>query len=83
MMKDWFVPPVIMAYRLRVLAYNLGNFTRTLAISKMAGPWSLTCLREQLIKIGAKVTTHGHYLTVQTAVGAESHRMFADILSLI
>jgi len=38
--------------QLHVLAYNLGNFMRTLAIPKAAEPWSLTSLREKLIKIG-------------------------------
>ena len=41
--------------QLHALAYNLGNFMRTLAIPKAAEPWSLTSLREKLIKIGAKV----------------------------
>jgi hypothetical protein len=36
------------------LAYNLGNFMRTLAMSQAAEPWSLTTLREKLIKIGAR-----------------------------
>jgi hypothetical protein len=40
---------------LHALAYNLGNFMRTLAMPKAAQPWSLTSLREKLIKIGAKV----------------------------
>jgi hypothetical protein len=30
---------------------------RTLAMPKVVGPWSLTSLREKLIKIGAKVFT--------------------------
>jgi hypothetical protein len=33
------------------LAYNLGNFMRTLAMPKTAEPWSLTSLREKLTKI--------------------------------
>jgi hypothetical protein len=40
--------------QLHALAYNLGNFMRTLAMSKAAEPLSLTSLREKLIKIGAK-----------------------------
>jgi hypothetical protein len=40
--------------QLHVLAYNLGNFMRTLALPKAAEPWSLTSLRNKLIKIGAK-----------------------------
>ena len=39
--------------QLHALAYNLGNFMRTLAMPKTAEPWSLTSLREKLIKIGA------------------------------
>ena len=42
---------------LHALAYNLGNFMRTLAMPVAAEPWSLTSLRKKLIKIGAKVTS--------------------------
>jgi hypothetical protein len=55
----------------------------TLAIPKAAAPWSLTSLREKLIKIGAKVVSHGCYVTFQMAEVAVSQRMFAEILSLI
>jgi hypothetical protein len=34
---------------------------------KTAEPWSLTSLREKLIKIGAKVVSHGRYTTFQMA----------------
>jgi hypothetical protein len=40
--------------QLHALAYKLANFMRTLAMPKTAEPWSLTSLREKLIKIGAK-----------------------------
>ena len=30
-------------------------------------PWSLTCLREKLITIGAKVVSHGRYIMFQMA----------------
>jgi len=69
--------------QLHVLAYNLGNFMRTLAMPKAAEPWSLTSLREKLIKIGAKVASHGRYITFQMAEVAVSRQMFADILSII
>jgi hypothetical protein len=69
--------------QLHALAYNLGNFMRTLAMPKAAEPWSLTSLREKLIKIGAKVVSHGRYVTFQLAEVAVSRQMFADILSLI
>jgi Transposase DDE domain group 1 len=69
--------------QLHVLAYNLGNFMRTLAMPETAQPWSLTSLREKLIKIGAKVVSHGRYVTFQLAEVAVPRQMFADILSLI
>src|SRR3954469_17987448 len=69
--------------QLHALAYNLGNFMRTLAIPKTVERWSLTSLREKLIKIGAKVVTHGRYVTFQLAEVAVSRQMFAEILSLI
>jgi Transposase DDE domain group 1 len=69
--------------QLHALAYNLGNFMRTLAMPKVAEPWSLTGLREKLIKIGAKVVSHGRYVTFQLAEVAVSRQMFAEILMLI
>ena len=65
------------------LAYNLGNFMRTLATPKTAEPWSLTSLREQPIKIGAKVVIHGRYVTFQMAEVAVPQKMFQEILMLI
>jgi hypothetical protein len=69
--------------QLHALAYNLGNFMRTQAMPKAAEPWSLTSLREKLIKIGAKVVSHGRYVTFQLAEVAVSRQMFADILAMI
>ncbi len=45
--------------------------------------WSLTTLREKLVKIGAKVVRHGRYVTFQLAEVAISRRLFAEILRLI
>src|SRR6266478_4737576 len=69
--------------QLHALAYNLGNLLRTLAMPKTAEPWSLTSLREKLIKIGAKVVSHGRYVTFQMAEVAVPRQMFQEILSLI
>jgi hypothetical protein len=62
--------------QLYTLAYNLGNFMRTLAMRKAAEPWSLNSLREKLIKIGAKVVSHGRYVTFQMAEVAVPRQMF-------
>jgi hypothetical protein len=48
--------------QLHALAYNLGNFLRTLATPEPIKDWSLTSLKEKLIKIGAKVVSHGRYV---------------------
>ena len=69
--------------QLHILAYNLGNFMRTLALPKVAGPWSLTSLKTKLIKIGAKVVSHGRYVTFQMAEIAVPRQMFQEILTLI
>ena len=53
--------------QLHALAYNLANFMRTLALPKEVEHWSLTTLREKLVKIGAKVVRHGRYVTFQLA----------------
>ncbi len=45
--------------------------------------WSLTTLREKLVKIGAKVVRHGRYVTFQLAEVAIPRRLFAEILRLI
>ena len=69
--------------QLHALAYNLGNFMRTLALPKDVEHWSLTTLREKLIKIGAKVVRHGRYITFQLAEVAIPRALFAMILRLI
>ena len=64
--------------QLHALAYSLGNFMRTLALPDAVEQWSLTSLREKLIKIGAKIVRHGRYVTqlvMQQAVG--QHRRAA------
>ncbi len=50
---------------------------------KAAEPWSLTSVHEKLIKIGAKMVSHGGYMTFQMAEVAVSRQMFQDILMLI
>ena len=69
--------------QLHALAYNLGNFIRTLALPKEVEHWSLTTLREKLVKIGAKVVRHGRYVTFQLAEVAVPRNLFEKILTLI
>ena len=69
--------------QLHALAYNLGNFLRTLATPESIKDWSLTSLKEKLIKIGAKVVSHGRYVAFQMAEVAVPRHLFVDILRLI
>jgi hypothetical protein len=69
--------------QLHALAYNLANFMRTLAIPDAIKEWSLTTLREKLIKIGAKVVSHGRYVRFQMAEVAIPRDIFAQLLQRI
>ena len=69
------------------------SFTRSLTISAIScarwrppasiKDWSLTSLKDKLIKIGAKVVSHGRYITFQMAEVAIPRRMFQEILRMI
>ena len=64
-------------------AYNLGNFLHMLATPEPIKDWSLTSLKEKLIKIGAKVVSHRRYVVFQKAQVAIPRQMFQEILRLI
>ncbi len=69
--------------QLFVLAYNLGNFLRRLALPKKIRKWSLRTLQVKLIKIGAKVIRHSRYVIFQMAEVMVSKRLFQEILERI
>ncbi len=69
--------------QLHVLAYNLGNFLRRLALPPSVRHWSLTTLRDKLIKIGAKMVRHARYVTFQLAEVAVPRQLYRDILKRI
>jgi hypothetical protein len=69
--------------QLFALAYNLGNFLRRLVLPKPVRKWSLTTLREKLIKIGAKVVKHSRYVVFQMAEVIVPRALFREILNRI
>jgi hypothetical protein len=69
--------------QLHTLAYNLGNFLRTLAKPAPIKDWSLTSLKQKLIKIGARVVRHGRYVAFQMGEVAVPQQMFQEILWLV
>ena len=69
--------------QLHALAYNLANFLRTLALPEEIKQWSLTTLRERLVKIGAKIVRHGRSVIFQMAEVMVPRALFAEILRQI
>ena len=68
---------------LHALAYNLANFLRTLALPADVEHWSLTTMREKLVKIGARIVRHGRYVVFQLAEVAVPRALFEEILRRI
>jgi Transposase DDE domain group 1 len=56
---------------------------RMLALPEEVERWSLTTLREKLVKIGASIVRHGRYVVFQLAEVAVPRALFADILRRI
>ena len=69
--------------QLFALAYNLGNFLRRLALPASVKHWTLTTLRDKLIKIGCKVVHHASRVVFQLAEVAIPRSLFALILRRI
>jgi hypothetical protein len=69
--------------QLHALAYNLANFLRTLVLPDEVERWSLTTLREKVVKIGAKVIAHARYTVFQMAEVAVPRDLFRRILEMI
>jgi hypothetical protein len=69
--------------QLFALAYSLGNFSRRPALPKSVKEWSLSTLREKLVKIGAKVDRQSQYLVFQTAEVAVPRLLFRELFDRI
>ena len=69
--------------QLFLLAHNLGNFLRRLALPRSVKHWSLTTLWEKLIKIGAKAVRHCKYVMFQMAEVAVPRELLAALLDRI
>ncbi len=72
-----------MRLQLFALAYNLANFLRRMALPRRVKHWSLTTLREKLIKTGARIVRHARYVTFQMAEVAVPKALFEQILARI
>ena len=72
-----------MRLQLHALAYNLANFLRTLALPAEVAQWSLSTLRDRLVKIGAKIVRHGRSIMFQMAEVMVARALFQKILAAI
>ena len=61
----------------------MGNFLRQAVLPRSVRHWSLTTLREKLIKIGAKVVCHSRQVVFQMAEVAVPRELFRAILEKI
>jgi hypothetical protein len=61
----------------------MANLVRTLVLPDEVERWSLTTLREKVVKIGAKVIAHARYTVFQMAEVAVPRDLFRRILDLI
>ena len=66
-----------------ILAYNLGNFLRQLALPEAVKEWSLRSVQVKLIKIGGRLVRHARRLTFQLAEVAAPRGVFQGVLERI
>jgi Transposase DDE domain group 1 len=68
---------------LSVLAYNLGNPWRRLALPREIGNWSLTSLQQRLVKTGGRLLKHARYYWLVLAESHLTRRLFGAMLGKI
>ena len=68
---------------LSLIAYNLGNLWRRLALPKGIGNWSLTSLQQRLVKTGGRLIKHARYYWLLLAESHLTRRLFAGLLRKI
>lgn len=69
--------------QLHALAYNLANFLHTLNLPEAVSHWSMTTLRDRLVKKSAKTVRHRCSITFQMAEVIVSRDSFQQILDAI
>src|ERR671918_1391993 len=66
-----------------ILAYNLGNFMRRLALPESVKHWSLTSIQTRMIKIGGRLVQHARRLVFGLAEVLVTREMLGGILERI
>jgi Transposase DDE domain group 1 len=68
---------------LSVIAYNLVNLCRRLALPRRIENWSLTSLQQCLVKTGGRLVNHARYYWLLLAEGHLTRRLFGTMLRRI
>ena len=68
---------------LSVIAYNLGNLWRRLALPREIGNWSLTSLQQRLVKTGGPLIKHARYYWLLLAESHLTRRLFGGMLGKV
>jgi hypothetical protein len=68
---------------LSLLAHNLGNLWRRLALPKGIENWSLTSLQQRLVRTGGRLVKHARYYWLLLAEGHLNRRRFRAMLGRI
>ena len=69
--------------KLFIMAYNLGNFLRTLVLPEGIKHWSLRSIQLKLIKIGGRLIKHARYYCLLLAETVINHKIFSGLLTNI
>ncbi len=68
---------------LSLIAYNLGNLWRRLALPAPIGKWSLTSLQRRVVKTGGRLIEHARYYWLLLAQSPLTRRLFGGMLRKI
>ena len=68
---------------LTIIACNLGNLWRRLALPQRIGNWSLTSLQQRLVKTGGRLIKHARYYWLLLAESHLTRRLFASMVRRI
>ena len=78
-----FLSPLPRQRGASLIAYNLGNLWRRLALPSPVATWSLTSLQQRLVKTGVRLIKHARYYWLLLAESHLTRRLFVGMLRKI
>jgi hypothetical protein len=68
---------------LNLIAYNLGKLWRRLVLRQRIDNWSLTSLKQRLVKTGGRLVEHARYYWLLLAESHLTRRLFGSMVRRI